>query len=399
MTASALNRRKLWTMSCEALFQNFVASLTPDFIVKLCRRYQYPVPDAGRSTVAFYHLAHEHCHLDSPLSRHVQRYLNRRYEGLVSQIAQLPPPSVRAKAAEVLVQEQSSTTNLLPGMLWAVCSDPRREIRPIEKAFVEELHLRSHCMLLAQFRGEIRLAGDKDSAAAPAEHEALQQTLTQLETERHDLRRNVQNLERANSHIRHDNAHLRDDLNAIKQRFAALEKQRLSQAMQGMKAREVRKLQYEVARLSDALRDRDTEVARLASVVGSSKPAPQSYDNPKEENVAGESPLQEWPVFDLRGMRVALIGGLTKASGHYEQTISELGGRCMRYEDSANQGHRKLASIIRQADVVFCPVDCVSHGTANAAKKLCRSLDKPCHFLRSSGISHVREKLREVVAG
>ncbi len=44
MPSSALNRRKLWTMSCEVLFQNFAASLTPDLIVKLCRRYQYPIP-------------------------------------------------------------------------------------------------------------------------------------------------------------------------------------------------------------------------------------------------------------------------------------------------------------------------------------------------------------------
>ena len=399
MAASALNRRKLWTMSCEALFQNFAASLTPDFIIKLCRRHRYPVPDASHTDVAFYHLAHEHCHRDSPLSRQVQRYLNRRHEGPISQIAQLSPSSVRAKAAEVLAAEQLSKANLLPGMLWALCSDPRQEIRPIEKVFIEELHLRSHCMLLAQFRGEIRLAGDSESAAVDAEHEALQQTLRQLEAERHDLRRNVQNLERANSRVSHDNTRLRSDLDAMKQRFAELEKQRLGQAMKGVKAREVRKLQYEVARLSEALRDRDTEVARLASAVSSGEPALHSHDVGEAEIFSGETPLNDWPVFDLRGKRVALIGGLTKASGHYEQTISDLGGRCMRYEDSANQGHRKLASIIRQADVVFCPVDCVSHGTANAAKKLCRSLEKPCHFLRSSGISHVREKLREVVAG
>ena len=399
MTTSVLNRRKLCTLSCEALFQNFAASLTRDLIAKLCRRYQYPVPHARHSDIAFFHLAHELCHRDSPLSRQVQRYLNRRHERLISILAQSSPSSVRARAAEVLAQKQSATTNLLPGMLWALCSDPRQEIRPIEKVFIEELHLRSHSMLLAQFRGEIRLAGDSESAVAAAEHEALQQTLKQLETERHDLRRNVQSLERDNSRIRHDNARLRDDLNAVKQRFTELERQRLSQVMQGVKAREVRKLQYEVARLSEALRDRETEVARLASVVPSRKPAPQLPVDPHPEEVSGESPLHEWPVFDLRGKRVALIGGLNKASGHYEQTISELGGRCMRYEDSANQGHRKLASIIRQADVVFCPVDCISHGTANAAKKLCRSLDKPCHFLRSSGISHVRQKLREVVAG
>ena len=90
MTRSVLNRRKLWTMSCEVLFQNFAASLTPDLIVKLCRRYQYPLPDASFSDLALYHLAHEHCHRDSPFSRQVQRYLNRRYEALISQIAQLP---------------------------------------------------------------------------------------------------------------------------------------------------------------------------------------------------------------------------------------------------------------------------------------------------------------------
>ena len=398
MTASALNRRKVWTMSCEALFQNFAASLTPEFIVKLFRRHRYPVPDATFNDVALFHLAHEYCHRDSPLSRQVQRYLNRKYEGLISRIAQLPPLSVRAETAKVLTQEAFSVANPLPGMLWALCSDPREEIRSIEKVFIEELHLRSHSMLLAQFRGEIRVGGD-NGPDADAEHEALQETVKLLETDRHELQRGVQNLERDNSRIRDENTGLRNDLGTLRRRFAELEKQSMSQAMQGVKAREVRKLQYEVARLNDALRDRETEVARLASMVASREPAPQLHEDPTPESMHYESPLHEWPDFDLRGKRVALIGGLNKASGHYEQTIRELGGRCMRYEDRASQGQRKLASIIRQADVVFCPVDCVSHGTANAAKKLCRSLDKPCHFLRSSGISHVREKLREVVAG
>ena len=397
MPASALNRRKLWTMSCEALFQNFAASLSTDFIVKLCRRHRYPVPDASHTDVAFYHLAHEHCHRDTPLSRQVQRYLTRRYEGLISQMAQLPPAAVRAKAAQALGSKQSALANVLPGMLWALCSDPRQEIRPIEKAFIEELHLRSHVMLLALFRGEIRTAGDDDSA--DAERAALQKRVKLLEGERHELQRKTHKVEDANSRLTEDNTRLQSDLDAIRQGFAELEKQRLSQAMRGAKGREVRKLQYEVARLNETLRERDAEVARLASAVAAGRRVPHSHGVPEDEEFSGESPLDACPVFDLRGKRVALIGGLTKASGHYEQTISEMGGRCVRYEDSANQGHRKLASVIRQADVVFCPVDCVSHGTANAAKKLCRSLDKPCHFLRSSGISHVRKKLREVVAG
>lgn len=398
MTASALNRRKVWTMSCEALFQNFAASLTPDFIVKLCRRYQYPVPDASHSDLALYHLAHEHCHRDSPFSRQVQRYLNRRHEALIWQTAQLPPSDVRVRVAEVLAQ-QATSASLLPGMMWAVCSDPRQEVRPIEQFFIEELHLRSHCLLLAQFRGETQPAADP--VAVNAEREGMEQTLKRLETERDDLRQEAQNLQRANNRMKQDNARLQDDLDGMKQHCAVLEQQHRSQAArtsQGVTLREVRKLQYEITRLSDALRDKEMEATRLAALIASYEPVPAQEDYPDDDS-PGEAPLPEWPVFDLRGKRVALIGGLTKASGHYEQTISDLGGECMRYEGSANQGHKKLARIIRQADVVFCPVDCVSHGTASAAKKLCRSLDKPCHFLRSSGISHVREKLREVMAG
>ena len=401
MPSSALNRCKLWTMSCEVLFQNFAASLTPDLIAKLCRRYQYPLPDANHSDLALYHLAHEHCHRDSPFSRQVQRYLNRRYAALVSQIAQLPPSDVRARVTEVLAEEQVQASNLLPGMMWAVCSDPRQDVRPIEQFFIEELHLRSHCLLLAQFRGEPH--SDADPAAANAEREALEQTLKRLETERDNLRQDVQSLQRANTRMNQDNARLQGDLDEVKQHCAALEKQRRSQAAQasqGVTLRDVRKLQYEVARLSDALRAKEAQAARLAAAVASYEGTPPSNnDHSANEDAPGEPPLPEWPVFDLHGKRVALIGGLTRASGHYEQTISELGGLCMRYEGSANQGHKKLARIIRQADVVFCPVDCVSHGTASAAKKLCRSLDKPCHFLRSSGISHLRQKLREVVAG
>lgn len=394
MTSTALNRRKLWAMSCETLFQNLAASLTPDFIVKLCRRYQYPLPDANYSDLALYHLAHEHCHRDSPFSRQVQRCLSRKHEALIAQIAQLPPSDVRARVAEVLAQQQAPSANLLPGIMWAVCSDPRQALRPIEQFFIEELHLRSHCLLLAQFRGDMQPAVD-------AEREALEQTLNRLETERGDLWQDVQTLQRTNTRMKQDNTRLQGDLDDLKQHCAALEKQRRSRAVQasrGVTLREVRKLQYEVARLSDALRDKEMEAARLAALVAPCEPTPSLNDYPDDEAVSPSAP-PEWPVFDLRGKRVALIGGLTRASGHYEQTISDLGGLCMRYEGSANQGHKKLARIIRQADVVFCPVDCVSHGTASAAKKLCRSLDKPCHFLRSSGISHVREKLREVVAG
>lgn len=98
----------------------------------------------------------------------------------------------------------------------------------------------------------------------------------------------------------------------------------------------------------------------------------------------------------LHGKTVALIGDLVKASMHYEEAISQLGGSGVQHDGNANQGYKKLAKLIQQADVVLYPVDCVRHGAAHSAKKLCRALDKPCYFLRSSGISQIRETLRQV---
>jgi len=68
----------------------------------------------------------------------------------------------------------------------------------------------------------------------------------------------------------------------------------------------------------------------------------------------------------------------------------------VQHDGNVNQGYKKWAKIIQQADVVLYPVDCVRHGAAHSAKKPCRALDKPCYFLRSSGISQIREKLRQV---
>ena len=60
----------------------------------------------------------------------------------------------------------------------------------------------------------------------------LEQTLKRLETERDDLRQDVQNLRRANTRMNQDNARLQGDLDDMKQRGEELEKQRRSQAAQ-----------------------------------------------------------------------------------------------------------------------------------------------------------------------
>ena len=399
MHSSALNRRKLWAMSCETLFQNVAASVPPEMLVKLCRRYQLPVPDANRGQVALFQAVHEYCHLDSPFSRQLQRYLTRKHAALTAQLALLQPDALRDTVETLLKDFQTTLPDSLPGILWAVSSDPRESVRPVEKLLIDELHWLSHCLLLAQLQGQIEIVGPEEKMSRP-DRAILCQEVEQLKAERATLRHDLQQQKTLENRLTRENTQLQRKLDALVLRCETLEQQRqtlpAAATSQGVTPRDLKKLQYERSKLTDTLREKEDEIQRLKAIVSSYEATAADAIVEAAEEQLMALPETEWPDIDLSGKTVALIGGLTKASMHYEQAIHELGGSCVRHEGNAHQGDKKLAKVIRRADVVFCPVDCVSHGTATSAKKLCRTLDKPCYFLRSSGVSHIREKLREL---
>ena len=407
MHSLTLKRRKLWTMSCEALFQNIAASLTPEMLVKRFRKHQIPMPGADRGSVALFQVAHEACHRDSPFARQLQRYFNRKHIVSITQLAPLQPEALRTTVESTLMGSQTALPDVLPGILWAVCSDPREAVRPIEKSLIDELHWLSHCLLLAQFQGYIQAGGPDGGPKenmSDTERDTLQHELAQLKAEQCTLQTEVQHLKHVETRLTQDNAQLQHQHDVLKRRCEAMAQQ--CRTMQDARVppdttpRELKKLQYELAKLTQVLRTKEDETQHLMAIVASyeATAAAMTADNASEAPSGQQihQPESEWPSVNLNGKTVALLGGLTKAAIHYEQAISQLGGSCVRHDGHVHQGHKKLASIIRQADVVFCPVDCVSHGTAASAKKLCRALDKPCYFLRSSGVSHIRDKLREV---
>jgi len=210
----------------------------------------------------------------------------------------------------------------------------------------------------------------------------------------------VKHLKNMEIQLTRDKTHLQYKYDVLEQRCKAIEKQRqtaqVANMPERMAPRELKKLHYELAKQTEVLDEKEDEIQRLTALVSSYQSMTADC---MSQTIDGRQISQLEPEFsslNLNGKTIALIGGLNKASIYYEQAISQLGGNCIRHDGTAHQGHKKLAKIIRQADVVFCPINCVSHGTAISAKKLCRTFDKPCYFLRSSGVSHMREKLREV---
>ena len=101
---------------------------------------------------------------------------------------------------------------------------------------------------------------------------------------------------------------------------------------------------------------------------------------------------------DLRGRRIAYVGGRTGLVTHFRALIERLNGRFIHHDGGIDDSERRLARILGQADAVLCPVDCVSHGACLLAKQFCKRTAKPFVPLRSAGLSSFVTGLHRVAA-
>ena len=105
------------------------------------------------------------------------------------------------------------------------------------------------------------------------------------------------------------------------------------------------------------------------------------------------------PSLDLRGRRIAYVGGRPGLTGHFRALIEQSNGELIHHDGGIDDSGRRLARILGQADAVLCPIDCVSHGACLRAKQFCKRTAKPFVPLRTAGLSSLVAALREVSAG
>ena len=399
MLRGALGQRKLWTITCESLLQIVCSSLSPEEIVQLCRKHLITLPEARCGRVALYQVVHAQCHLDSPFSRQVQCALNRQHAVTIGHLAATSPEAVRHTVEVILMAGNAELPGDIAGIIWAVASDPRPALRPIEQTLAETLHLLSHCLLLTHWRSDAR-AVEPVSHTSDTQWVSLRHEVERLTVERQALQALGQRLEQQRDDLAQENSRLQNQIKELAHHAAVRPQQAMpewsSAAPKGNTGRALRKLHAQLTRLTSDVETKEREIRRLRSLVTPSAVAsmPPIIEAPVPDSLS--PPTCHPQCRSLQGKTVALVGGLEKAASHYAHLIQELGGDCLLH--NGKEGDKKLAAVIKQADIVFCPVDCNSHGAVVSTKKLCRALQKSCYFLRRSSISHLRAKLMEVAS-
>jgi hypothetical protein len=89
----------------------------------------------------------------------------------------------------------------------------------------------------------------------------------------------------------------------------------------------------------------------------------------------------------LAGQSVLCVGGRMKFYPAYKQSVHHAGGSLITFHGDSNDRPNNLPRMLRQADMIICPIDCVNHEDYFAIKNYCQLSGKPCVLLDRSEIN------------
>lgn len=99
---------------------------------------------------------------------------------------------------------------------------------------------------------------------------------------------------------------------------------------------------------------------------------------------------------DLKGQRILFVGGRPQHVCHIRRMVEKLNGRFASHDGGVEDSLSRLSSLTQRADLVFFPVDCISHAAHDMLKDVCRRCDTPFLPLRSSGAAGFARELDRV---
>lgn len=99
----------------------------------------------------------------------------------------------------------------------------------------------------------------------------------------------------------------------------------------------------------------------------------------------------------LNGRCIAYVGGRTSLAPPLRKLVAHLDGRFDHHDGGIEQSPASLEDILQRADLVFCPVDCVSHDACQHASTSCRRYGGRFMPLRSASISAFAAGLERAV--
>ncbi|MDV6348474.1 DUF2325 domain-containing protein [Nitrosomonas sp. Is35] len=137
--------------------------------------------------------------------------------------------------------------------------------------------------------------------------------------------------------------------------------------------------------------DKSTPVANWAPLVKArySTEANKKYNQTSHQNNSG---------CRLAGRSVLCVGGRIKLYPEYNRLVKNCDGCFMGFHGGSHDYLEDLPQLLKQADMIICPVDCVNHEAFFTVKHYCKYSGKPCVLLAHSEVNTFEAGIGVLVA-
>jgi hypothetical protein len=313
-------------------------------------------------------------------ARNLQKMLDAKYRRSVRALS-------KCRESQALARhwQEAMASGDIAGTLWALLTHPHVDSKLVRRAY-EDVHMLSH------LQGASNRADLKRLRALERELAELQETLRktrhyqQQQIRKRDalIRRQARELEVAGkSQSPQPEASDAESIAGLGRENQSLAK-RLDWTESRLAERDVQmaRLQEERLGLQELLDESKQELRAMEQYVKRLLAAAEAHENRQDT------------ALDLGGMRILYVGGQTRLAPHLRSLVEAHNGRFEHHDGGVEESRAGLQCALAGADLVFCPVDCISHDACQRAKQHCWQQNKRFIPLRSSGLSAFAAGLR-----
>ena len=395
-----------WYADCLGVTAILAMSQDPRKLRKLARQFDLLEGNVEADGIEVFSKLHEACHHNAELAGIIAKDLNERFRTTSRRVRSLSLDRIKALEADWM----------LP-LLWAVLNDDRDDVRLYGRYLI-------HRLLWEALRRGSETA-EKDDRMRNAIESMEAQVRTQ-KAEAENLRREIQE---KSAEIRKLQMLLKEKT-CEQRRTTGSEGTGTNGPGNGRLARENRKLRHDLeierrytARLEQMPADSPVALPEAPGLKPSRKADPEV---PKLclSRSKGHSPdgVERLDRLDrcavgavgctngqgeridccldcpLDGLRVAVVGGLSRMLPAYRNVVRQLGAEFLFHDGEVRSGSYKLKSVVCGADIIVFITSVNSHAALSVVKAVCRSNGKKFIVLKETGSKSLARTLRQCSA-
>ena len=318
----------------------------------------------------------------SRASRNLHKMLDRKYKRWIQALS-------KYKESDDLVRywDEAMESGELPGAFWAIMTHPYAEAELIRKTY-EDVHMMSH-LQGASNRADLKRM------------KVLEEKVSELQDVLGKVRQNHnEQLTRRDELVQQQE----QELMMLKVTGPRISVEKCTGETVEDIDRQNRLMCKRVDWAETQLAQRDVQMAELQEEIAGLK---ELLAETREEHGATEQILalllseksdglnEQDREIDLRGKRVLYVGGRSTLAPHLRSLVEAHNGRFNHHDGGLEDSRAGLNCTLAGADMVFCPVDCISHDACRRVKRHCQQQAKPFIPLRSSGLSAFAAGLKQ----